>query len=84
MDEQWRAGRWRVLTMLTFTGVGACGEPDFGGPGVTEMVVRDSAGVRVVAFPMGFDLQSVRNGRAYGIHEDELGIQRPQVYEVPR
>ena len=57
-------------------------------PGTTgqhwRVYAPDGARLRVVAFPPGFDLQSVRRGRAFGIHEDDLGIQRPAVYEVPR
>jgi hypothetical protein len=56
-------------------------------PGMTGQHWRvydtDGTRLRVVAFPPGFDLQFVREGRAYGIHEDALGIQRPQVYRVP-
>ncbi len=42
-------------------------------------------GVRksVVAFPPGFQLRSVRDGRVYGFSTDDFGIERPQVYEVP-
>lgn len=57
-------------------------------PGMTgqhwRVYDRDGARLRVVSFPVGFEMQSVRGGRAFGIHEDDLGIQRPAVYQVPR
>lgn len=56
-------------------------------PGATgeHWRVYGDDGVRrgVVAFPPGFELQSVSNGRAYGVSRDELDVQRPRVYAVP-
>ena len=43
----------------------------------------DGVRVRRIVGPPGFRLEVVRDGLAYGVHTDELGVQSVQVYEVP-
>ncbi|MEQ9401584.1 MAG: hypothetical protein RJQ04_20630 [Longimicrobiales bacterium] len=56
-------------------------------PGATgeHWRVYGDDGVRrgVVAFPEGFELQSVSGGKAYGVVRDAFDVQRPRVYSVP-
>ena len=58
---------------------------DIPGASAEHWRIYGDDGVRrgVVAFPEGFTLQSVREGRAYGFVTGPLGIQRPTVYPVP-
>lgn len=54
-----------------------------GSPEHWRVYAADGSRVGVVAFPPGFRLTSVRDGRAYGFVVGDLGIQRPRVYAAP-
>lgn len=44
---------------------------------------EDGTPMGIVAFPTGFELSAVQGGRAYGVHTDEMGVERIRVFSIP-
>lgn len=45
---------------------------------------KDGAAEGIVVFPLSFELTAVHGGRAYGVHTDEMDVERIQVFSPQR
>lgn len=50
---------------------------------VWTLIGPDASRLRRIRTPPGFRLEAVRDGLAYGVTTDELGIESVEVYRVP-